>query len=199
MFGANSRNPDKSELPAPKMEVSNFSCYGRNKWMIQSLQPLDDKKPQLRWPNALKGEWRSLSKPLSKLQRSLCSQSLLKTEWSSLEPGDCNYDPCGNHGIGNRQNGTGRGGRDRFIQHQCWLRGVTFRVWTPGLCSQPFLYNTGSYLSHVSSPGPLLSPSRQCPCLWSWASKVTEAKMISNAWSTISQAAGLDIGHVVAT
>lgn len=29
--------------------------------------------------------------------------------------------------------------------------------------------------------------------------KVTEVKLIGNAWSTVSRAAGLDIGHVVAT
>lgn len=29
--------------------------------------------------------------------------------------------------------------------------------------------------------------------------KVTEAKLIGNAWSAVSRAAGLDIGHVVAT
>lgn len=84
-------------------------------------------------------------------------------------------------------NSTRRYGKARFIQHRCGLRGVTSRVWAPGLCSQKLLYSTGSYFSHVSSPKLLPSRSRGCSCLKNWASKVTEAKLINNAWSNIGR------------
>ena len=48
-------------------------------------------------------------------------------------------------------------------------------------------------------PGPPPSPSRQCSSLRNWASKVTEAELISNAGYLISRAAGLDREHTVVT
>lgn len=96
-------------------------------------------------------------------------------------------------------NSSWRCRKTRFIRHQCRLRGVSSRVWAPGLCSQHLLYNIGSCFSHASNPEPPHSWSRQCSCRRNWASKVIEAKLRSNAWSTISRAAGLNIGHVVAT
>ena len=96
--------------------------------------------------------------------------------------------------------GIWRCGIARFIQHWWGLRGVTSRVWAPGLVLGSFytVQTYGSCFPHSSSPC-LPCLSRQRSCLRSWANKITKVKLISNAWSWVCRASSKDIRHIVAT
>lgn len=73
-------------------------------------------------------------------------------------------------------------------EHQVFILGSFYTIQT-----------SGSYCSHISSPGPPISLSRQSSCLGSWVNKITKMELISNAWNMVCRAASKDIRHIVAT